>query len=134
MNIEKITNTQAGLSGEYFVAAELYRRNWSVGITLGNTKAIDMFAEKNDKAIAIQVKTIQRKQSSSWMISAENVKKNCFYVLVNLNIDTMQMPDCYIFTPEEVISMVKQYKEIGNVELTKVKSTKSLNAWEKLEK
>ena len=132
--MEKISKAQTGLSGEYFVAAELYRRNWSVGITMGNTKAIDMFAEKNDKTISIQVKTIQSKKSSSWMISRDNLKRNCFYVLVNLNIDTMQMPDCYIFTPEEVISMVKQYKEIGNVELTKVKSTKSLNAWEKLEK
>ena len=34
------------LSGEYFVAAELYRRGYSVAITLGNAKAIDLFAER----------------------------------------------------------------------------------------
>ncbi len=45
--MEKISTAQAGLSGEYFVAAGLYRRNWSFGITMRNTKAIDMFADKN---------------------------------------------------------------------------------------
>lgn len=33
------------LAGEYFVAAELYRRGYSVAMTLGNAKAIDLFAE-----------------------------------------------------------------------------------------
>jgi len=35
------------LSGEYFVSAELYRRDWSVGMTIGNSKAVDIYAEKD---------------------------------------------------------------------------------------
>ncbi len=31
------------LAGEYFVAAELYKRGYSVAITLGNAKAIDLY-------------------------------------------------------------------------------------------
>ena len=34
------------LAGEYFVAAELYKRGYSVALTLGNTKAIDLFVER----------------------------------------------------------------------------------------
>jgi hypothetical protein len=37
-----IQRSNTGLPGEYFVAAELYRRGWTVGITMGNAKAIDI--------------------------------------------------------------------------------------------
>lgn len=36
------------LSGEYFVAAELYRRSFSVEMTIGNAKSIDLFAKKTE--------------------------------------------------------------------------------------
>ena len=44
----EIPRNNTGLSGEYFVAAELYRQDWSVGITIGNAKAVDLFAERDD--------------------------------------------------------------------------------------
>jgi len=43
------------LAGEYFVAAELYRQGYSVAVTLGNAKAIDLFAEKRTRTVNIQV-------------------------------------------------------------------------------
>jgi hypothetical protein len=49
----EISPNNTGLSGEYFVAAELYRRGWSVGMTIGNAKAVDLFAEKGLQRIAI---------------------------------------------------------------------------------
>jgi len=39
------------LAGEYFVAAELYRRGYSVALTLGNAKAIDLFAERGARTV-----------------------------------------------------------------------------------
>jgi len=33
--MSEIPRNSTGLSGEYFVAAELYRRGWSVGMTIG---------------------------------------------------------------------------------------------------
>jgi len=42
---EVIDKNCSHLAGEYF-AAELYRRGYSVAVTLGNAKAIDLFAEK----------------------------------------------------------------------------------------
>ena len=56
------------LAGEYFVAAELYRRGFSVGMTIGNAKAIDLFVNKDDKMASIQVKAIKNKKSIGWPI------------------------------------------------------------------
>lgn len=42
----EIQSSSTGLSGEYFVAAELLRRGYSVGITMGNAKAIDIFGRE----------------------------------------------------------------------------------------
>ncbi len=47
----EIPRNNIGLSGEYFVAGELYRRVWSVGMTIGNAKAVDLFAEKNNTVV-----------------------------------------------------------------------------------
>jgi hypothetical protein len=54
------------LAGEYFVAAELYRRGYSVAMTLGNAKAIDLFAESEERTVNIQVKAIRDKKSVGW--------------------------------------------------------------------
>jgi hypothetical protein len=58
-----------GLSGEYFVAAELLKRNFQVSITLGNAKSIDLIArnEITMKSYNIGVKTLR--------------KQNCFTLL-----------------------------------------------------
>jgi predicted AAA+ superfamily ATPase len=60
--MSEIPSNNTGLSGEYFVAAELYRRGWSVGMTVGNAKAIDLFAERKGQIIPIQVKSIFKKK------------------------------------------------------------------------
>jgi hypothetical protein len=39
------------LAGEYFVAAELYRLGYSVGMTIGNAKAIDILVEKDGRMV-----------------------------------------------------------------------------------
>jgi hypothetical protein len=43
---EKLTNTLTGISGEYFVAAELSRRGFMASITLRNNDSIDIHASK----------------------------------------------------------------------------------------
>ena len=46
-----IERNSVHLVGEYFVAAELYRRGFSVALTIGNAKAIDILAEKGGRVI-----------------------------------------------------------------------------------
>ncbi len=97
----EIAYGSTGLSGEYFVAAELYRRGWLVGMTIGNAKSVDLYAEKNNRKIAVQVKAIFKKANIGWTLMKDKVKEGCFYILVNLNGDKMTLPDYYILTSQE---------------------------------
>ncbi|MCG3166086.1 MAG: hypothetical protein POELPBGB_01862 [Bacteroidia bacterium] len=128
----EIPRNNTGLSGEYFVAAELYRRGWSVGMTIGNAKAVDLFAEKDNRRISIQVKAIYKKKNVGWPMMKIAVKKDCFYIFVNLNADKMGMPDYFICTSEEAKSKVKQYETRGIVDLTTLNNEDFRNRWDKL--
>lgn len=129
----EITRNNTGLSGEYFVAAELYRRGWSVGMTIGNAKAVDIFAEKGYKRIAIQVKAIYKKKNVGFPIMRDKVRESCFYIFVNLNADKMGIPDYYICTSDEARQKVKQYTTRGIIDLTSINSVEYKNNWQKLE-
>lgn len=105
-NKQKLSSILTGVSGEYFVAAELSRRGFLCSVTLKNTRGIDILVanEQATKNIGIQVKTNQS-DKTTWMLNekAENFYSvNLFYVFVNLKgIDTL--PDYYI-VPSKVVS------------------------------
>ena len=122
-----------GLSGEYFVAAELLRRGYSVGITMGNAKAIDILAEKDGKQFIIQVIAIFKKKNVGWPIMEDKVIEGIFYVFVNLNGDKMTEPDFYIATGEEAKPKVKQYKNRGILDLSSINNDLFKNRWDKIQ-
>jgi hypothetical protein len=128
----EIPRNSTGLSGEYFVAAELYRRGWSVGMTIGNAKAVDLFAEYKNIIIQIQVKSIFKRQHSGWPMMKDKIKRDCIYVFVNLNGDTMDAPDYYICTGQEAFKLTDQYSTRGIITLGKMKKTDHKDQWEKL--
>ncbi len=83
---QKISGILAGVSGEYFVAAELSRRGYISSVTLKNTKGIDILVtnESATKTIGIQVKTNQNGRKS-WILNnkAENFyADDLYYVFV----------------------------------------------------
>lgn len=119
------------LAGEYFVAAELYRRGFSVGMTIGNAKAIDLFANKNDKTLSIQVKAIRNKKSIGWPMTRDKVSDNIVYVFVNLN--NQENPDYFIALGQEARVKVKQYTTRGIIDLTTLKNNIFYNRWDKLD-
>ncbi|WP_218330645.1 hypothetical protein [Hydrotalea lipotrueae] len=119
------------LAGEYFVAAELYRRGFSVGMTIGNAKAIDLFANKDNKTLSVQVKAIKNKKSVGWPMMKDKVLDDVLYVFVNLN--DQDNPDYYIATGQEARDKVKQYTTRGIIDLTTLKSDSFYNRWDKLE-
>lgn len=106
----KLHRTQTGISGEYFAAAELIRRGFSIAITMGNTKSIDIFGEKDNKTFKFQVKSIQSKSSISFNLSRETVISECFYIFVNLNADTLTRPDFFIMKGYDVSTHLKPAK------------------------
>lgn len=79
-----------GVSGEYFVAAELSQRGVIATLTLKNTPRIDILATnlKTGKVANIQVKTMSIDNNAGWHLGMKDTLKseikNHFYVLVNL--------------------------------------------------
>jgi hypothetical protein len=107
----KISGINAGVSGEYFVAAEITKRGHIASITLRNTRGIDILATNSTatKTANIQVKTRQGK-GRSWVLSekAETYHaQGLFYVFVNLR-NLEERPQYFIVPSEDVASFVKQ--------------------------
>jgi beta-lactam-binding protein with PASTA domain len=109
------------------MAAKLYRSCWSVGMTIGNAKAVDIFAEKNKKIVEIQAKSIYKKKSIGLPMMHDKIRKKCFYIFVNINADSMEMPDYFILTSSEAKKKVKQYETRGIIRLSTIYLTKFKN-------
>jgi hypothetical protein len=85
----KLSKTLSGVSGEYFVAAELSRHGYIASITLRNNRGIDILCatEDGEHTARIQVKTNQTSRPE-WMLSKEaetHFDEDLFYVFVCLN-------------------------------------------------
>lgn len=108
--MDKISKSLCGVSGEYFVAAELSRRGFIASLTLRNSKGIDILVanEEATKTIGIQVKTNQN-SNRSWVLSIKNEKynsDNLVYIFVNLN-GISEMPNYYIVSSKDVSKFIK---------------------------
>lgn len=100
-----------GVSGEYFVMAELTRMGYVASLTSKNTKAIDLLAsnKKGSRTVSIQVKTSNRIKQKTWKMSKsveDNISDNLYYVLVNLNEG--QEPSYYIVPSRYLAYKVKR--------------------------
>ena len=105
-----ISGILTGVSGEYFVAAELSRRGYIASITLRNTKGIDILVSNANASMSatIQVKTHQgsRKRWTLNRKAEDYFADNLFYVFVNLNQD--QSPDFHVVPSKVVATTVKK--------------------------
>ncbi len=104
--MEKISGIQTGVSGEYFVAAELSRRGYMCSITLKNTKGIDVLVsnDNSNKLLGVQVKT-NNSNRKAWVLNkkAEELSEDNFvYIFTNLK-ELGQLPDYYI-VPSKIVS------------------------------
>lgn len=120
------------LAGEYFVAAELYRRGFSVAMTLGNAKVIDLFAERNACTVNVQVKAIRDKTSIGWPIMKDRILDGIIYVFVCLN-PAGTAPNFFICTSAEARANTAQYATRGIVDLRKLKGFEYQERWDKIE-
>src|SRR4051812_39960664 len=101
----KLAATLCGISGEYFVAAELSRRGYVASLTLRNTRGIDVLASNANatKSVGIQVKTSQRLKAE-WLMNekAETDRGDrLFYVFVCL--PSTGQPTFYV-VPRNVVA------------------------------
>jgi hypothetical protein len=107
----KLPSILAGVSGEYFVAAELSRRGYVASITLRNTRGVDLLVANSDasRSVGIQVKA-SRKMKKAWILNqkAEDYSSNTlFYIFVNLN-GPDRRPDYHIVPSKIVANFIKK--------------------------
>ena len=114
------------MAGEFFVAAELSKRSYLVSLTMGNAKAVDLFAERDARAICIQVKAAGG--SYGWTLSADKTKivDNVLYVFVVVNVVGKE-PDYYVLTPQEVRARARWGNKRAGIYIPKIKDRK--DAW-----
>lgn len=99
---KKIENQLTGISGEFFVAAELAKRNFQVALTLGNAKGIDLFATNQitEEQFEIEVKTLRKR--NCFTLNFNRIKPKKVFIFVYLN-DYGISPDFYILKGEELL-------------------------------
>ncbi len=124
------------LAGEYFVAAELYKRGYSVAMTLGNAKAIDLFAERDLRTVNVQVKAIRLRKNVGWPILKAKVFDRIIYVFVCLN-DDRTPPTYFLAFGHEIRDQIKEYSAKGGyrgiLNYGCVNSDEFRDRWDKIE-
>ena len=128
----EILLNSTGLSGEFFVAGELLRRGFNVAITMGNAKAIDIFAEKDGNTFSVQVKSIYKKKNVGWPIRKSQIKNKHIYIFVNLNGDKQSHPDYYICTAREARYWTIDYTTSGILNMNLVNNRRFRDRWDKV--
>jgi hypothetical protein len=112
INKPRPQSNNSHLAGEYFVAAELYDRGYSVAITLGNAKAIDLFAEKDLRTVNVQVKALSLRKNVGWPMLKAKVFDRIIYVMVCLN-DEKTAPTYFVAWGHEIRDKIKEYNSKG---------------------
>ena len=114
-NMNHLPSVLVGVSGEYFVAAELSRLGFVASVTLRNTRGIDIVATNANasRSVGIQVKT-NRGKKKVWVLDqkAEDYQSEIlFYVFVTLN-GRDQRPDYHVVPSGMVASFItKNHRE-----------------------
>ena len=114
-NDKALSGILSGVSGEYFVAAELSRRGYIASITLRNSKGVDILCSNDDasKSVAIQVKTAKG-NGTKWVLgfkAEEYYADNLFYVFVSLNWN--KTAPTYHIVPSKIVAVqIKDYYKV----------------------
>lgn len=99
----------SGLAGEFFVAGELLRRGIQPGVTLGNAKAIDLFAHRGDtgQTFVVQVKALRG--NNVFPINPDKIVREHVWVFVILN--KPRIPVRYFIIPgSELVDHPEKFK------------------------
>lgn len=112
-----MNNINIGNAGEYFVAGELERRGFTVGVPMSNVKDYDLLCvNKEGKQFALQVKTTSDGRNK-WMLAQKNeniIADNIFYIFVHLH--QLDIPT-YFIVPSNVVAekISREHQEWLNI-------------------
>lgn len=106
-----------GITGEYFVAAELAQRGAIATLTMKNTPRVDIIAVSlsTGRVVNIQVKTRSKYyETADWRLSskdeASSELRNLFYIFVKLRGEGI-LPEYYIVPQKEVSDIIHSRHE-----------------------
>ena len=121
--------TNKGLTGEFYVLAQLHSRGYDASLTLGNTKGVDIIVmnNKTNKGFKVEVKTTTNKPIKEklfaewhndnlcyhWILSKKNesyVADTLIYCFVHIS-DLQTMPKFFLIHSKEVAEYVKSQHE-----------------------
>lgn len=117
----KLDNSKVGITGEFYVLAQLTQRGFVATLTFGNTKGIDILIanEKINKIYKVEVKTSYGKLGRdllfspdpvySWVMQAKHetiFDHNLIYCFVHINSDDT-LPNFFLVSSKEVAQYVK---------------------------
>ncbi len=107
----KIDKAILGVAGEYYVAAELGKRNVYAQLTLGNQKRVDLiiFHKDNSRILKIEVKS---KQGSVWPNVLGINEADSFIVFVDFkDICEYERPDFFVLSNDDWRSIIEKEKK-----------------------
>jgi hypothetical protein len=113
-----------GMSGEYFVAAQLQRLGLSASVTYGNAKSADVvvFTEGSDRVVVVEVKTTRQPE---WVVGGRTpAKSEKPWVFVHLPKESEEPPKFFVLTQSKLHEILapldeefnRKYKEKHGVE------------------
>lgn len=104
----KPDSNQKALAGEYYIGSLLSRMGYSVALTIGNAKSIDLVATAEDaEAVNFQVKTTET--GYDWLVRGRFPdRKSLLIALVRLGAPLYERPETYILTPGEANSLLDE--------------------------
>jgi hypothetical protein len=122
------------LSAEFFVASQLYRLGYTVTITLGHTKEIDLIvAHPDGNIITIDVKGL--KNRTNWPLKPKLTSKTHYFALVGYNNkfqDLSNAPEVFIIPSLDIDKLLQKWTarpDVTCVAYRDVKNSEYKDAW-----
>ena len=97
-----ISKNTSHLAGEFLVAGELSRRGYPVSITMGNAKAVDIYADTVVGVIRVEVKAGRAK--GNWPIAKNSINRDVYYIFVYLQKSYTKAPEYFVISGKEIVS------------------------------
>ncbi len=129
-----IDRNTSHLAGEFLVAGELARRGYSVSITMGNAKSVDIYAGTRETIIEVDAKALRGK--SDWPITKESINKKEFYIFVFLQtkreINRNNPPEYFVAKGEELLPMIETWGTMQGIKYSSLDTKDFKDRWDKL--
>ena len=130
----RTSGQNTNLASEFYVASQLFRLGYTVTLTLGYTKEIDLIVANPDGRICtIDVKGL--KNTTNWPLKPKLVNKDHFFVLVSYRNKfpvVKESPDIFVIPSQQLRQVLSKWAgkpDVTCVGYKDVKNSRFKDAW-----